>query len=184
MPTVAQLVKEASKLKVKEVPSHVQKFATQHWTPGQLQGRFMNWLQNYKVQVRAGRASPPGGARSSRVGDGRARGGSGVSWLPALRATVNSTSAPAFFQHCSRQRMPSILPACLPAPAVAEPRPRPSRRSPPPLPRLQNIDTGSSKPLVDLVSYGFVFSYALSWPREYAHYKHEQEAKLKGGAAH
>ena len=45
----------------------------------------------------------------------------------------------------------------------------------------QNIDTGSSKPLVDLVSYGFVFSYALSWPREYAHYKHEQEAKLKGG---
>jgi hypothetical protein len=67
MPTVAQLVKESSKLKVKEVPSHVQKFATQHWTPGQLQGRFMNWLQNYKVQVRAGRAGPPGGARSSRV---------------------------------------------------------------------------------------------------------------------
>ena len=71
MPTVAQLVKEASKLKVKEVPSHVQKFATQHWTPGQLQGRFMNWLQNYKVQVRAGRMGRPGGAR--RVGHGAGR---------------------------------------------------------------------------------------------------------------
>lgn len=48
----------------------------------------------------------------------------------------------------------------------------------------QNIDTGSGKPLFDLLIYGFLFSYAYSWPREYAHYKHEQEAKLKGGAAH
>ena len=52
MPTVAQLVKEASKLKVKEVPSHVQKFAGQHWTPAQLQARVSNWMQNYKTQVR------------------------------------------------------------------------------------------------------------------------------------
>ena len=52
MPTVAQLVKEASKLKVKEVPSHVQKFAGQHWTPSQLQARVSNWMQNYKTQVR------------------------------------------------------------------------------------------------------------------------------------
>lgn len=43
---------------------------------------------------------------------------------------------------------------------------------------LQWIDTGSSKPLIDLVSYGFVFSYAYSWPREYAHYKHEQVRAL------
>ncbi|KAL4421604.1 hypothetical protein ABPG75_010895 [Micractinium tetrahymenae] len=94
MPTVQNLVKEVSKLKTKEVPGAVQKFAVQHWTPAQLQGRLMNWLQGYKVKY---------------------------------------------------------------------------------------IDTGSSKPLVDLCSYGFVFSYAYSWPREYAHYKHEQEAKLKGG---
>jgi hypothetical protein len=39
---------------------------------------------------------------------------------------------------------------------------------------VQHIDTGSAKPLIDLCAYGFVFSYTLSWPREYAHYKHEQ----------
>lgn len=54
MPTVQNLVKEVSKLKTKEVPGAVQKFAAQHWTPAQLQGRFMNWLQNYKVKVSAG----------------------------------------------------------------------------------------------------------------------------------
>lgn len=33
--------------------------------------------------------------------------------------------------------------------------------------------------------YGFVFAYALAWPQEYAHYKHEQEMKLKaGGSGH
>jgi hypothetical protein len=74
-----------------------------------------------------------------------------------------------------------MLPACQHTPRLNHP----CHCSPPlPRPAPQNIDTGSSKPLVDLVSYGFVFSYALSWPREYAHYKHEQEAKLKGGAAH
>lgn len=62
-------------------------------------------------------------------------------------------------------------------------RRRPRARTPN-LARPQHIDTGSSKPLTDLLGYGFVFSYAYSWPREYAHYKHEQEAKLKGGAAH
>jgi hypothetical protein len=56
---------------------------------------------------------------------------------------------------------------------------RPHRLCPPARP--QYIDTGSVKPLFDLVGYGFLFSYAISWPREYAHYKHEQEAKLKGG---
>jgi hypothetical protein len=35
-----------------------------------------------------------------------------------------------------------------------------------------------------VVLYGFIFSYAFSWPREYAHVKAEQEAKLKGQAAH
>ena len=40
---------------VPQVPSHVQKFAGQHWRPEQLQARLSNWLQNYKVQVGAGR---------------------------------------------------------------------------------------------------------------------------------
>jgi hypothetical protein len=45
----------------------------------------------------------------------------------------------------------------------------------------QHIDTGSSKPFFDVVIYGFIGAYALAWPQEYAHYKHEQEMKLKGG---
>lgn len=48
-------------------------------------------------------------------------------------------------------------------------RPQPSRHHVPPLPctaHLQHIDTGSPKPLLDVITYGFVFSYAYSWPRE------------------
>mmetsp|Transcript_3657 Transcript_3657/g.10508 ORF Transcript_3657/g.10508 Transcript_3657/m.10508 type:complete len:96 (-) Transcript_3657:68-355(-) len=47
--------------------------------------------------------------------------------------------------------------------------------------KAQHIDSGSPKPLFDVLGYGFVFAYALAWPQEYAHYKHEQEMKLKGG---
>lgn len=36
------------------------------------------------------------------------------------------------------------------------------------------IDTGSAKPLYDVLIYGFIGAYALAWPQEYAHYKHEQ----------
>jgi len=36
------------------------------------------------------------------------------------------------------------------------------------------IDTGSPKPLYDVLIYGFILAYALAWPTEYAHYKHEQ----------
>ena len=36
------------------------------------------------------------------------------------------------------------------------------------------IDTGSAKPLYDILIYGFIGAYALAWPQEYAHYKHEQ----------
>lgn len=64
---------------------------------------------------------------------------------------------------------------------------RPSQRrgaEPAPDFNLQHIDTGSAKPLFDVVGYGFLLAYALAWPTEYAHYKHEQEAKLKGAAAH
>lgn len=48
----------------------------------------------------------------------------------------------------------------------------------------QHIDTGSFKPFQDLILSVFALSYVISWPKEYAHYKHEQEAKLAGGAAH
>jgi hypothetical protein len=37
---------------------------------------------------------------------------------------------------------------------------------------------------MDLLTYGFIFSYAYSWPREYAHMKHEEAKKLAGGADH
>lgn len=50
--------------------------------------------------------------------------------------------------------------------------------------KKQYIDTGSPKPLFDVLGYGFVGSYIFSWPREYAHMKHEQEAKLKGDGKH
>lgn len=67
MPTVQNLVREVSKLKTKEVPGAVQKFAAQHWTPAQLQGRLMNWLQNYKVKVSIGAAGggPPLAGRAT-----------------------------------------------------------------------------------------------------------------------
>jgi hypothetical protein len=67
MPTVQQLGKELTKLKLKEVPSHVQKFAGQHWTPPQLQGRLMNWLQDYKVKVRLLSASEARGCCLQRA---------------------------------------------------------------------------------------------------------------------
>ena len=39
---------------------------------------------------------------------------------------------------------------------------------------MDYIDTGSAKPLYDVMIYGFILAYALAWPTEYAHYKHEQ----------
>ena len=50
--------------------------------------------------------------------------------------------------------------------------------------KAKHNDSGSPKPLFDVLGYGFVFAYALAWPQEYAHYKHEQEAKLKAGGGH
>lgn len=46
------------------------------------------------------------------------------------------------------------------------------------------IDTGSAKPLFDVMIGLFFLSYAISWPGEYRHYKAEQAAKLEGKAAH
>lgn len=53
MPTLDKLVQGASKLKVKEVPGYVGKFAGEHYTPEKVQGRLSKWLQNYKTQVSA-----------------------------------------------------------------------------------------------------------------------------------
>jgi hypothetical protein len=97
MPTVDKLLQGTKGLKVKEVPTYVGKFASEHWTPGQTSNRLVNWFHGYKAKY---------------------------------------------------------------------------------------IDSGSPKPLFDVLGYGFVFAYALAWPQEYAHYCHEQEAKLKAGAGH
>jgi hypothetical protein len=70
-----------------------------------------------------------------------------------------------------------------PAPAARRSARRPPPAAKPPPLNTQHIDTGSAKPLFDLITYGFVGAYALAWPTEYAHHKAEQEAKLKGGAA-
>ena len=85
MPTVDKLLQGTKGLKVKEVPSYVGKFASEHWTPNQTSSRLVNWFHGYKAKY---------------------------------------------------------------------------------------IDTGSPKPLFDVLGYGFVFAYALAWPQEYAHYKH------------
>lgn len=36
------------------------------------------------------------------------------------------------------------------------------------------IDTGSPVPLYHVLVFGFIGAYALAWPQEYAHFKHEQ----------
>ena len=89
MPTVANLVKEASRLKVKEVPGYVQKFAAQHWTPAQLQSRFSTWLQNYKTQVRGRhRRCQPVGPTGWGSSEGFAWGSDGVPRRGPRRLTV------------------------------------------------------------------------------------------------
>lgn len=38
---------------------------------------------------------------------------------------------------------------------------------------------------MDVLTYGFLLSYAISWPREYAHHKAEEAKKLAaGGSSH
>ncbi|GMH33801.1 hypothetical protein BSKO_01635 [Bryopsis sp. KO-2023] len=43
------------------------------------------------------------------------------------------------------------------------------------------IDQGSSKPLKDVIFYGLIFSYVVSWPAQYAHHKAAEEAARGGG---
>merc|ERR1712146_280855 len=49
--------------------------------------------------------------------------------------------------------------------------------------RAKHIDTSSPVPLYHVMGYGFVASYCLSWPWEYAHMQHG-EALAKGGHHH
>ena len=133
------------------LPPRLQKYAGENWTPAVVEGRVSRWLSNYKTKVRR---------RPPRLGWPRpqSRGGQPgpSSFLWGLQRAVCGWLDP------------HPAPSC---PLVPPP--------PPPL-RVQYIDTGSGKPLTDLIFGVFVGSYALSWPREYAHMKHEQEAKLKG----
>ena len=65
MPTLANFVRGAQALKLKEVPAYAQKFAGEHYTPGKVQSRLSNWLQNYKTQVCRGGGSASGGGGAS-----------------------------------------------------------------------------------------------------------------------
>merc|ERR1712146_411476 len=46
--------------------------------------------------------------------------------------------------------------------------------------RVKYIETSSPMPLYHVMGYGFIASYALSWPWEYAHMQHEAELAKKG----
>lgn len=47
--------------------------------------------------------------------------------------------------------------------------------------KTKYIDTGSSQPLKDVLFYGLIFSYVVSWPAQYAHQKAAEEAARAGG---
>ena len=46
--------------------------------------------------------------------------------------------------------------------------------------RKKYIETDSPLPFWHVVYGGTLFSYICVWPTEYAHYKHKEEARLKG----
>jgi hypothetical protein len=47
--------------------------------------------------------------------------------------------------------------------------------------KVAHIDTGSSKPLKDVMVSVFCVAYVMAWPTEYAHWKHARDARLHGG---
>jgi|Transcript_29124 hypothetical protein len=49
--------------------------------------------------------------------------------------------------------------------------------------KVANIDTGSAKPLKDVMVGVFCVAYVFAWPTEYSHWKHAQEAR-KNGESH
>jgi len=46
--------------------------------------------------------------------------------------------------------------------------------------RVKYIDTGSDMPFWHFIYGGTILSYILVWPTEYGHYKHKEEARLRG----
>lgn len=46
--------------------------------------------------------------------------------------------------------------------------------------RAKYIETNSIMPLWHVIYGGTLFSYIFVWPTEYAHYKHKEEARLRG----
>lgn len=50
--------------------------------------------------------------------------------------------------------------------------------------KTKYIDVGSSQPLKDVIFYGLIFSYVVSWPAQYAHHKAAEEAARAGGSKH
>eukprot|EP00192_Tetraselmis_astigmatica_P014506 CAMPEP_0117647794 /NCGR_PEP_ID=MMETSP0804-20121206/38_1 /TAXON_ID=1074897 /ORGANISM="Tetraselmis astigmatica, Strain CCMP880" /LENGTH=156 /DNA_ID=CAMNT_0005453307 /DNA_START=80 /DNA_END=551 /DNA_ORIENTATION=+ len=44
--------------------------------------------------------------------------------------------------------------------------------------KVDHIDTGSAKPLKDVMVGVFCIAYVMAWPTEYAHWKHERDARL------
>ena len=49
--------------------------------------------------------------------------------------------------------------------------------------KKNHFDTGSFAPLKHMMIGTFCIAYTVAWPTEYAHWKHEQEAKHGGGHA-
>ncbi len=47
--------------------------------------------------------------------------------------------------------------------------------------KVNHIDTGSSKPLKDVMISVFTIAYVMAWPTEYRHWKHERDARLGKG---
>ena len=74
LPAMAQFLKQASALKVKEVPQFVQKYASENLTPAVVEGRFTRWYNTYKKTVRMrGRRGGGGGRRTGGGARLRAR---------------------------------------------------------------------------------------------------------------
>jgi hypothetical protein len=48
--------------------------------------------------------------------------------------------------------------------------------------KAAHIDTGSVKPLFDMMAVTFGIAYVVAWPQEYKHYLHEQELKAAAAA--
>lgn len=46
--------------------------------------------------------------------------------------------------------------------------------------RAKYIETNSIMPMWHVIYGGTIFSYIFIWPTEYAHYKHKEEARLRG----